>query len=188
MEKMKGLPIQVCFATLFLLQSCTKEGDASTGSGGATDRSPAAKMSGIFIGVGKYLPANISLGNTLACTAPPKDYNSFYQTGIATISVAKLTDSTVKIQFLSGPFPVDGYPIVKVSESGNTVQFLQGSYDINSRAISFSAVAPGYSYSYSVNCKLGLPFYTSTIGPGSTGLMEYSNYTIKRYEFGGTRQ
>jgi hypothetical protein len=185
---MKKLSIILCVAAIFLFLGCKKNSGNPTSAGGNIDSSPAAKIAGMFSGIGKYLPANINLGNTLICTTPTKDYNTFYQTGVATINVIKLTDTTVKIQFLSGPFPIDSYSLIKVTQSGNIVEFLQGSYDINSNAILFSGVAPGYAYSYSANCKIGLPFYTSTIGPGTSGFMEYFNFTIKRYEFGGTKQ
>jgi hypothetical protein len=172
--------------TITALSGCRKPD--SSNNNPPQNASPADKIQGAFDGTGKYLPANINLGNTLICVSPSKDYTTLYQTGAATMNVTKLTDSTVKVEFLSGPFPIAGYPQVKVKLNGNVVEFLQGSYDINSKAIVFSAVAPNFSYSYSANCKIGLPYYTSTIAPGPTGLMEYINLTIKRYEFGGQKQ
>lgn len=173
-----------------------------------TNLSAADKISGLYKGTGKFLPGNISLGTTVICTPPPTDYNSLYQTGDASINISKLTDSTVKIVLLSGPFPQDTYNSILLKVAGNTIEFNDslaiisrsagfiarvkigsGYFDPATKTIAFSRPAPNFNYSFSFSCYTGLPYYTSfSVPDASTGLMVYANYTTKRYEFSGTKQ
>lgn len=172
---------------IFQLVSCKKD-NTSNNNGNNTNLSAADKIAGLFNGTGKYLPGGVDLGYTVVCSPPPTNYQTLYQTGTATINITKLTDSTVKIGLLSGPFPQDNYPEIKVTTNGNMIQFYQGYYDINTKVILFAGTAPNYSFSYSANCKTGLPFYSSALFPGPSGTPVYFNNTIKRYEFSGTKQ
>lgn len=150
--------------------------------------SPAEKISGLYNGTGKYLPGKIDLGNTINCTPPPINYETKYQTGSATITITTLTDSTVRIGMSSGPFPQDFYDNIVVKEKGNLIEFYSGQFDINTSSVTFTGIAPNYGYSYSKNCKTGLPFYTSVLLLGPTNNPEYYNETIKRYEFSGIKK
>ena len=172
--------------TVFLQAGCHK---TITGIPAPVNLSVADKIAGLYSGTGKYLPGGINLGNTLVCVAPPADYQSKYQSAPATVNITKLTDSSVTITLLTGPFPKDTYTALTVKESGNLIMFGSlGSYDNNTKALSFSGVAPNFSYSYIKACQIGLPYYYSS------GVILYPNpdqiahYTIKRYEFGGTKQ
>jgi len=164
------------------LVSCRKEGKQQS------FESIADKISGKFNGDGKYLPGGIDLGNTVVCTLPPTDYKDLYQTGNASIEITKITDSTVKIVFVTGPFPSATYPEITIKEVGNRIEFRQGVFDSNSKTIIFEGTAPDYSYSYSRSCNAGLPYYASFLFPGPTGFPEYFNTSIKRYEFEGMKQ
>lgn len=149
---------------------------------------PAAdKIAGMFSGTGKYLPGDISLGNTFACVAPPMDYQLKYQSGAATVNITKLTDSTITITLLTGPFPQDKYTSLIVKENGNVISLGSlGYYDTDTRALSFSGTAPNFNYSYLKNCKTGLPYYYSTSAVPDPN--QVAHFTIKRYEFGGVKQ
>ncbi|HLK27907.1 MAG TPA: hypothetical protein VKT28_04955 [Puia sp.] len=168
--------------------------------------SMADKIAGLYKGTGKYLPGNVDLGSTLICTAPATDYNSLYQTSDASINIIKKSDSTVDIVMSSGPFPQDTYNGILLKADGNTIVFNDsilitsrsaglidkvqsntGIYDDGTKTISFSRIAPNFSFTFSTSCYNGLPYYTSFAVPVN-GLMGYANNTIKRYDFSGTKQ
>ena len=156
--------------------------------------SAAEKVVGLFKGSGSYLPGGLSLGNTVVCTTPAKDYRTLFETGNATINILKLTDSTVTINLTSGPFPQDSYSPVKLTENGSAIIFSLGNlfsagfFDTNTKAISFSARAPNFSYTFLRNCQNGMPYYSSTSVILFPNPDQIGHFTIKRYEFGGTKQ
>lgn len=192
---------------LFLLSCKKNSADPKNNNGGGNNLSIAEKIAGSYTGIGKYLPGNINLGNTIVCIAPTLDYNSLYLDGAATINISKITDSTVKISLLSGPFPLETYDNILLKAVGNNIEFNDslsvisrtlgvlariekntGFFDPATNNISFSRVAPNFPISYSISCYSGLPYYTSSSVPDPvSGLMVFSNATIKRYVFSGKK-
>jgi hypothetical protein len=122
------------------------------------------------------------------CLAAPLDYQSKYQSKQSTVNITKLTDTTVTISFLTGPYPVDKYTPVTVKEVGDMISFGSlGFYDTNTQVLLVSGVAPNFGYSTLRACQAGIPFYTAVIvsPPPGTDLIGY--FTIKRYEFSGSK-
>jgi len=205
MKDSKSFLFALLSALVFYTSACKKSSDTPVDP---VNKSAADQIAGFYNGSGKYLPGGLDLGNTVICTAPPTDYNSLYQTGSATVDISKLTDSTVKIVMSSGPFPQDTYSGVLLKVNGSTIEFNDtlfvrsrsagllgtvetnsGSFDPATKTISFSRIAPGYSYSYAFSCFSGLPYYASfSVPDANTGLMVYANTTIKRYVFSGTKK
>ena len=186
MKKICASPfICVLVAALFIFPGCTTRDRLIMPNVSAAD-----KMAGLFNGTGKYLPGGINLGSTLACQSAPMDYQAKYQSGASSVNITKLTDSTVTISFLSGPYPVDKYSPVLIRESGNMISFGNlGFYDSNTGVLLVSGIAPNFSYSNIRACQVGIPFYNSLMAPSQYPRPDLVSYfTIKRYEFNGVKQ
>jgi hypothetical protein len=162
---------------------CSKKDSKDDNNSG--NISAADKISGTFNGSGKYMPDKINLGLVKGCNLPV-NWESNFKTGAATVNIAKITDSTVKIS-LTGIFPQIIYTGVKVKTNGNTVEFGSGYYDTNSKFLTLSTFTPGYSYisAGAGACLIGLPYLS-----GWSPLLDnnYSFQTIGHADFSGTKQ
>lgn len=167
---------------LFLFLSCTKGDNLNLTDDNTTKQSVADQISGIFYGTGKKMPQGIDLGLFKGCVTPTGWENNFV-TGNSSVVVSKVNDNLVNLSFTASLNGVI-YNNIKVVKNGNILNFGIGSYDINSKFLTISAMTGSYLSSYA--CLQGLPYFYGVQTIGTPSIYAYS--TIGHIDFTGTKR
>jgi len=150
--------------------------------GGDTPASPADEMAGNFSGTGNYMPGNVQLNTSGACTLP-SDWSTYYKTGAATAAVTKVNDSTVTIT-LSGVIPVSNYGNASVRLDNGRIAFANGYYDPSTKQL-FFADKGVCTYSGGCNfCNQSVSYFPPGFSPGAPA--QY--FSVATKAFTGTKQ
>jgi hypothetical protein len=185
------------FIGVFLFASCTKSSVDPSSNNLTKTTAPASladQISGTFTGTGKNMPSAVIIGSSLnGCITPP-ELNNYLETGTAQLDISKVSDSTVRITFIGGPFTASESYLENITKSGNSIILRAGlpeealTYDISTKEISVGVDTPTYfdnTLVFSSACQQGLPYYFGFLIIGTNKIdFESLGYA----EFSGTKQ
>ena len=194
-KNLKNYLIQLQIVMLYacLVSACTKNGSTpSSNKTTTTSVTIADQISGSFSGTGKRLAAGINLGTYSGGCIVPSGWQNNTATGTATLDIAKIDSTEIRLTFVGGPFLGSDSYVKNIVKSGNSI-ILSGSsafpgealtYDIDTKLIS-AAIFPGTSYYVpSPACTTGLPYYYGVLNIVN---LEYTYITLGNIAFAGTK-